>query len=228
MTTLENRPNTALLVVDVQNGVVEGAPGRDAVSRTSAPRRQGPRAGRPGCVGPAQRRQPPARKRRLALRPRAKPGRSRAARAQALRRLVRGDRRSRTSWPSAGSAGSWSPAPRPTRASARRCTARWSVATTRRSSATRTRPTTRASTARRTRPGDRAHEPLLDIPGRRRDERQERLRRRTSTSAALPEARRRDSNRGPATSVSPRRKAVTITSRFSVDAWHRAYPGATG
>jgi nicotinamidase-related amidase len=31
MTTLENRPNTALLVVDVQNGVVEGAYERDAV-----------------------------------------------------------------------------------------------------------------------------------------------------------------------------------------------------
>ncbi len=31
MTTLENRPNTALLVVDVQNGVVEGAHERDAV-----------------------------------------------------------------------------------------------------------------------------------------------------------------------------------------------------
>ena len=31
MTTLENRPNTALLVVDVQHGVVEGAPGRDTV-----------------------------------------------------------------------------------------------------------------------------------------------------------------------------------------------------
>jgi nicotinamidase-related amidase len=31
MTTLENRPNTALLVVDVQNGVVEGAHARDAV-----------------------------------------------------------------------------------------------------------------------------------------------------------------------------------------------------
>jgi nicotinamidase-related amidase len=31
MTTLENRPNTALLVVDVQNGVVEGAHGRDEV-----------------------------------------------------------------------------------------------------------------------------------------------------------------------------------------------------
>ena len=31
MTTLENRENTALLVVDVQNGVVEGAHQRDAV-----------------------------------------------------------------------------------------------------------------------------------------------------------------------------------------------------
>jgi nicotinamidase-related amidase len=31
MTTIENRPNTALLIVDVQNGVVEGAPMRDAV-----------------------------------------------------------------------------------------------------------------------------------------------------------------------------------------------------
>ena len=31
MTTLDNRPNTALLVVDVQNGVVEGAHEREAV-----------------------------------------------------------------------------------------------------------------------------------------------------------------------------------------------------
>ena len=31
MTTLENRPNTALLVIDVQNGVVEGAHARDDV-----------------------------------------------------------------------------------------------------------------------------------------------------------------------------------------------------
>ena len=31
MTTLENRPNTALLVIDVQNGVVAGAHSRDAV-----------------------------------------------------------------------------------------------------------------------------------------------------------------------------------------------------
>jgi nicotinamidase-related amidase len=31
LTTLENRPNTALLIVDVQNGVVEGTPERDVV-----------------------------------------------------------------------------------------------------------------------------------------------------------------------------------------------------
>ncbi len=31
MTTLENRPNTALLVIDVQNGVVEGTHERDTV-----------------------------------------------------------------------------------------------------------------------------------------------------------------------------------------------------
>jgi nicotinamidase-related amidase len=31
MTTLDNRPNTALLVIDVQNGVVSGAHERDAV-----------------------------------------------------------------------------------------------------------------------------------------------------------------------------------------------------
>ena len=31
MTTLENRPNTALLVVDVQNGVVQKAHERDSV-----------------------------------------------------------------------------------------------------------------------------------------------------------------------------------------------------
>ena len=31
MSTLENRPNTALLVIDVQNGAVEGAHERDSV-----------------------------------------------------------------------------------------------------------------------------------------------------------------------------------------------------
>ncbi len=36
MTTLENRPNTALIVIDVQNGVVEGAHQRDDVVATIA------------------------------------------------------------------------------------------------------------------------------------------------------------------------------------------------
>ena len=34
MTTIENRPNTALLVIDVQNGVVGGAYERDTVVAT--------------------------------------------------------------------------------------------------------------------------------------------------------------------------------------------------
>jgi nicotinamidase-related amidase len=46
MTTLQNRPNTALLVVDVQNGVVNGAHERDAIvanvgSLVEKARRQG-------------------------------------------------------------------------------------------------------------------------------------------------------------------------------------------
>ena len=46
MTTLDNRPNTALLVIDVQNGVVAGAHRRDAVvvnvgSLVEKARRQG-------------------------------------------------------------------------------------------------------------------------------------------------------------------------------------------
>lgn len=42
MTTLENRPNTALLVVDVQNGAVAGAHERDAVvTNIASSRRRG-------------------------------------------------------------------------------------------------------------------------------------------------------------------------------------------
>src|SRR5207244_4349474 len=67
MTTLENRPNTAVLVVDVQNGVFEGAHERDAVvanvgsrvERAPASAVRGPvagwgRAGRGGAAGPAE------------------------------------------------------------------------------------------------------------------------------------------------------------------------------
>ena len=56
MTTLENRPNTALLVIDVQNGVVEGATSATPSSRTSAAssRRRGrSRSPWSGCSTPA-------------------------------------------------------------------------------------------------------------------------------------------------------------------------------
>ena len=57
MTTLENRPSAALLVVDVQNGVVEGAHERDAVvANVGQPRRQGAPGTGPGRLGPAHRR----------------------------------------------------------------------------------------------------------------------------------------------------------------------------
>jgi nicotinamidase-related amidase len=41
MTTLANRPNTALLVIDVQNGVVEGARGPRAGQSPRVARRAG-------------------------------------------------------------------------------------------------------------------------------------------------------------------------------------------
>ena len=43
MTTLSDRPNTALVVIDVQKGVVAGAHGRDdGRQQHRRPRRQGP------------------------------------------------------------------------------------------------------------------------------------------------------------------------------------------
>src|SRR4029450_4119488 len=54
MTTLENRPNTALLVIDVQNGVVEGAHERDAVvANVGSLGEKGRRGGGPGGGGAA-------------------------------------------------------------------------------------------------------------------------------------------------------------------------------
>ena len=70
MTTLENRPNTALLVVDVQNGVVEGTPERDTVVANvgslveKARQERGPRR-----LGPALRRRPRKGERGVADRP---------------------------------------------------------------------------------------------------------------------------------------------------------------
>ncbi len=75
MTTLDNRPNTALLVVDVQNGVVDGAHERDAVVANIASLvEQGAARTGPRGVGAAPQRRARAGKRRLADRPRAGPG----------------------------------------------------------------------------------------------------------------------------------------------------------
>jgi len=46
MTTLEKRPNTAVLVIDVQNGIVGGAYQRDAVVANGRHRRRESSRGR--------------------------------------------------------------------------------------------------------------------------------------------------------------------------------------
>ena len=91
MTTLENRPNTALLVVDVQNGVVEGAHERDAVVANVGSLVEKARRERVPVVWVQHSdEQPREGERRVADRPRADPGRRRAARREELRRLLRG------------------------------------------------------------------------------------------------------------------------------------------
>ena len=93
MTALPDRPNTALLVIDVQNGVLAGAHNRDDVIATiDAPRRQGPRRGRAGRLGAALERPVAARQRQLATRAGTGAHRVGAARPQDVRRLVRGHR----------------------------------------------------------------------------------------------------------------------------------------
>ncbi len=89
MTTLQNRPNTALLVVDVQNGAIAGAHERDAVVANIA-----------SLVEKARQEQVPViwvqhsdeelepGSEALAHRPRAQSGRLRAAGRQELRRLI--------------------------------------------------------------------------------------------------------------------------------------------
>jgi hypothetical protein len=60
MTTLTDRPATALLVVDVQVGVVAQAVDRDGVvANIATPRRQGPRRRRLRRLGPAHQRRAP-------------------------------------------------------------------------------------------------------------------------------------------------------------------------
>ena len=165
MTTLTNRPNTALMVIDVQNGVVAGSHDRDGVVANITALVDRARAEDVPVVwvqhsdeGLEQGSDDWQHRRR------ARAGRRRAGRAQALRRLVRGHRPRGASWPPGASAGSSSPARRATPASGRPCTARSSGATTSRWSATRTPPrTSRAVRRAVTRPGHRAHQPLLVV-----------------------------------------------------------------
>ena len=145
MTTFEGRPNTALLVVDVQNDVVSGAWDRDGViARISdlVGRHAPSTCPSSGCSTPttACRRQ-----RRLAVRRRADPATSPSRSSTNATATPSRTPTSRRCWPSDRSAGPSSPAPRPTRASGRPCTAPSSAATTRRSSRTPTRPRTCAS-----------------------------------------------------------------------------------
>ena len=76
MTTLENRPNTAVLVIDVQNGVVGGAYERDAVvANVGAVVDKARAAEVPVLWVRHSERQPRRGKRALAVRRRAEPGR---------------------------------------------------------------------------------------------------------------------------------------------------------
>ena len=91
MTTLENRPNTALLVIDVQNGVVEGAPERDAVVANVGSLVEKARQEQVPVVWVQHSDEGLARgSDDVADRPRADSGRRRAARREELRRLLRG------------------------------------------------------------------------------------------------------------------------------------------
>ena len=76
MTTFEGRPNTALLVVDVQNDVVSGEGTGRRHRPHQRPRRQGARRARPRHLGAALRRQHAGGQRRLAVRPGAGPATS--------------------------------------------------------------------------------------------------------------------------------------------------------
>ena len=187
MTTLENRPNTALIVIDVQNGVVGGTHERDAVvANVGNLVEKARRGGRSGCLGPALERRACEGQRRVADRPRAEPGRSGAARREELRRLLRGHE------------------PRDSAVGPRRRAARRRRRADRRvhplDAARRHRPRLRRDPRqRRTHDGgpvgvgraaagqgDRAHEPVLDVPRSAGAQRPGRSRRRTSTSAERP------------------------------------------
>ena len=191
MTTLENRPNTALLVIDVQNGVVEEAHQRDAIVAN---------VGR--LVAKARRERVPVvwvqhSDEGLArgsddwrIVPELTPGD-----AEPLVAKNYGDSFEDTTLEAvlAGLGGVGRlvvAARRPMRASARRCTARSPAGTTRRWSATPTRPGTGRPGERRRRARSSRTPTCTGLTRRRRGGRPGRPRPRTSTSAARPEPAR--------------------------------------
>ena len=149
MTTFANRPSTALLVVDLQNAVLDGAHERDAVLGRVAELVERARSERVPVVWVQHSDD------HIVLGSEGwrivselAPGEDEPIIHKEYGDAFE-DTTLATELEASASGGSSLPARRPTPASARRCTGRWSAATTRPWSATRTRPQTRPSGARR-------------------------------------------------------------------------------
>ena len=92
MTSLPNRPNTAVVVIDVQNGVVDGAPRRDEVIANINDVVERARAADvPVIWVQHQSDELPEGSEQWQYVPELEDGRRRAGGPQALRRLLRGD-----------------------------------------------------------------------------------------------------------------------------------------
>ena len=152
MSTLSDRPNTALLVIDVQNDVMAGTHNRDAVVANIAALVDRARPSEVPVVWVQHSGDEHAQgSDGWQYVPELTQGDGRAGGPQALPGLVRGDR-PRGGARRAQDRAAWSsPGRRPTSASGRPCTGRSSGATTPLSSATRTPPRTSASGAPRRR-----------------------------------------------------------------------------
>ena len=175
MTTLQNRPNTAVSRIDVQNGVV---------SRRLRAGQRRRKDRRPSSRVPAAAEVPvvwvqhtsenlPEGSEQWKIVPELSPDEREPLYRSGIRTRSR-RRRSRRSSTISPSGDSSSSARRPTDASARRCTARSCAATTRRSSAMRTRPRTLAVGRAVAGSGHRAHESLLGQPRGTRADRRDR------------------------------------------------------
>ena len=103
MTSLPNRPNTAVVVIDVQNGVVEGAPRRDEViANINAVVDRARAADVPGDLGAAPERRAPRGQRAVAVRAGAEDGATASRWSTSATATPSRTPRSRTSWRRAG------------------------------------------------------------------------------------------------------------------------------